>query len=311
MVKTNILQITNDNWCYGFLHCNLTHFILDPLMSADLHHVYPATFQPHRSAVPATGGQAPGDDWTIPFQGRKRKGIRIDTWQPQARKNKQQAAKSSSDEASQCYSTKVILLQVSIPSILGIKKLDQRTSESSMDWYFHSQHSIDSGWHLLTKLRNTLVMRSFCAPFVSPPISLVWKVSRSTWRCCNCLWVCHEASMMVSSCINDSPLSWAPHKTHVSLSSSAATSIPSHPIIPCVSSISITPGHYRARRGNQGKSCPSGGYLLSRLEMLEDSFGQCFTVLPVFLLLLYYFFVGGAGEEEIHCFLLLVQVRKG
>lgn len=146
MVKTNILQITNDNWCYGFLHCNLTHFILDPLMSADLHHVYPATFQPHRSAVPATGGQAPGDDWTIPFQGRKRKGIRIDTWQPQARKNKQQAAKSSSDEASQCYSTKVILLQVSIPSILGIKKLDQRTSESSVDWYFHSQHSIDSCW---------------------------------------------------------------------------------------------------------------------------------------------------------------------
>ena len=143
--QTNILQITNDNWCHGFLHCNLTHFILHPLMSADLHHVYPATFQPHRSAVPATGGQAPGDDWTIPFQGRKCKGIRIDTWQPQARENKQQA-KSSSDEASQCYSTKVILLEASIPSILGIKKIDQRTSESSMDWYFHSPHSIDSCW---------------------------------------------------------------------------------------------------------------------------------------------------------------------
>lgn len=98
-----------------------------------------------------------------------------------------------------------------------------------MDWYFHSQFSIDSGWHLLTKLRNTLVMRSFCAPFVSPPISLVWKVSRSTWRCCNCLWVCHEASMMVSSCINDWPLSWA------------ATSIPSHPIIPCVCQASASP----------------------------------------------------------------------
>lgn len=173
MVKINILQITNDNWCYGFLHCNLTHFILDPLMSADLHHVYPATFQPHRSAVPATGGQAPGDDWTIPFQGRKRKGIRIDTWQPQARKNKQQAAKSSSDEASQCYSTKVILLQVSIPSILGIK------TWSKDFWVVHglvlpftTQHRL-----LLTKLRNTLVMRSFCAPFVSPPISLVWEVS--------------------------------------------------------------------------------------------------------------------------------------
>lgn len=223
MVKTNILQITNDNWCYGFLHCNLTHFILDPLMSADLHHVYPATFQPHRSAVPATGGQAPGDDWTIPFQGRKRKGIRIDTWQPQARKNKQQA-KSSSDEASQCYSTKVILLQVSIPSILGIKKLDQRTSESSMDWYFHSPHSIDSCWlSCVTGWSwDLFVLLSCHRPYP-------WfDRFQSTRRCCNCLWVCHEASMMVSSCINDWPLSWA------SLSSSAATSIPSHPIIPRV-----------------------------------------------------------------------------
>lgn len=237
MVKTNILQITNDNWCYGFLHCNLTHFILDPLMSADLHHVYPATFQPHRSAVPATGGQAPGDDWTIPFQGRKRKGIRIDTWQPQARKNKQQAAKSSSDEASQCYSTKVILLQVSIPSILGIKKLDQRTSESSMDWYFHSQHSIDSCWlSCVTRWSwDLFVLLSCHRPYP-------WfERFQSTWRCCNCLWVCHEASMMVSSCINDWPPSWASQKTHVSLSSSAATSIPSHPIIPCMCQASASP----------------------------------------------------------------------
>ena len=312
MVKTNILQITNDNWCYGFLHCNLTHFILDPLMSADLHHVYPATFQPHRSAVPATGGQAPGDDWTIPFQGRKRKGIRIDTWQPQARKNKQQA-KSSSDEASQCYSTKVILLQVSIPSILGIKKLHQRTSESSMGWYCHSPRSIDSCWlSCVTRWSwDLFVLLSCHRPYP-------WfERFQSTRRCCNSLWVCHEALMMVSSCTNDSPLSWAPHKTHIwcffVVIRCNVHPIPSHHSL-CVSSISITPGRYRARRGNQGKSCPSGGYLLSRLEMLEDPFGQCFTVLPVLLLLLYYFWWGERGRGRFiasYCLFKCGKVKKG
>lgn len=168
-----------------------------------------------------------------------------------------------------------------------------------MDWYFHSQFSIDSGWHLLTKLRNTLVMRSFCAPFVSPPISLVWKVSEYLTLL--------QLLMGMSWGFNDGVQL---HQRLATVMGCNVHPIPSHHSL-CVSSISITPGHYRARRGNQGKSCPSGGYLLSRLEMLEDPFGQCFTVLPVLLLLLYYFFVGGAGEEEIHCFLLLVQVRKG
>ena len=136
-------------------------------------------------------------------------------------------------------------------------------------------------------------MRSFCAPFMSPPISL--KVSEYA--------TVLQLPMGMSWGFNDGV------KLHQRLATVMGTPwntcffvvilcnvhpIPSHHSR-CVSSISITPGRYRARRGNQGKSCPSGGYLLSRLEMLEDPFGQCFTVLPVSCCFFYTIFGGGSG----------------